>query len=249
MSRRTPNCRRTSLKLRVRAIRRPRSRTRCPDPPRQRRSWPSRTSSARARLPNIAHALIARAGLDLPGRRSRYRSQTPTASSWTGSSWGKTAAAGTMVPTGSLVTLHIGNYAPHPAFIHSPRSRASGGLRVTLAAGTELVHPSGLERPTRRPSRATTACRSTRPTHRGRRTGDWASAARRCRSAAAHALRAGPTTCLAAATTPSARTPGRASGVATPTWVGQPSSVAKRVVERMDAMLSETDVDDRPVAF
>lgn len=37
--------------------------------------------------------------------------------------------------------------------------------------------------------------------------------------------------------------------LATPTWVGQPSSVAKRVIERMDAMLSETDEDGRPVAF
>ncbi|CAN5312191.1 flavodoxin family protein [soil metagenome] len=36
--------------------------------------------------------------------------------------------------------------------------------------------------------------------------------------------------------------------VATPTWVGRPSSIAQRVVERMDAMLSETD-DGRPVAF
>jgi multimeric flavodoxin WrbA len=37
--------------------------------------------------------------------------------------------------------------------------------------------------------------------------------------------------------------------IATPTWVAQPSSVAKQVVERMDAMLSETDDDGRPVAF
>jgi multimeric flavodoxin WrbA len=37
--------------------------------------------------------------------------------------------------------------------------------------------------------------------------------------------------------------------LATPTWFGQPSSVAKRVIERMDAMLSETDDDDIPVAF
>jgi multimeric flavodoxin WrbA len=29
----------------------------------------------------------------------------------------------------------------------------------------------------------------------------------------------------------------------------QPSSVAKQVIERMDAMLSETDDQDRPVAF
>lgn len=27
--------------------------------------------------------------------------------------------------------------------------------------------------------------------------------------------------------------------IATPTWLGQPSSVAKRVLERMDALLSE----------
>jgi len=37
--------------------------------------------------------------------------------------------------------------------------------------------------------------------------------------------------------------------LATPTWVGQPSSVAQRVVERMDAMLSETDDSGRPVAY
>jgi len=37
--------------------------------------------------------------------------------------------------------------------------------------------------------------------------------------------------------------------VATPTWLGQPSSVAKRVLERMDAMLSETDDQGRPVAY
>jgi multimeric flavodoxin WrbA len=37
--------------------------------------------------------------------------------------------------------------------------------------------------------------------------------------------------------------------LATPTWFGQPSSVVKRVVERMDAMLSETDDAGRPVAF
>ena len=37
--------------------------------------------------------------------------------------------------------------------------------------------------------------------------------------------------------------------VATPTWVGRPSSLAQRVLERMDAMLSETDDDGRPVAY
>jgi multimeric flavodoxin WrbA len=37
--------------------------------------------------------------------------------------------------------------------------------------------------------------------------------------------------------------------VATPIWLGQPSSVAKRALERMDAMLSETDEDGRPIAF
>jgi multimeric flavodoxin WrbA len=37
--------------------------------------------------------------------------------------------------------------------------------------------------------------------------------------------------------------------IATPTWLGQPSSVAKRVLERMDAMISETDDDERPVAY
>jgi multimeric flavodoxin WrbA len=37
--------------------------------------------------------------------------------------------------------------------------------------------------------------------------------------------------------------------LATPTWFGQPSSVVKRVVERMDAMLSETDGHGMPVAY
>lgn len=37
--------------------------------------------------------------------------------------------------------------------------------------------------------------------------------------------------------------------MASPTWLGQPSSVAKRVLERMDAMISETDDQDRPVAY
>lgn len=36
--------------------------------------------------------------------------------------------------------------------------------------------------------------------------------------------------------------------VASPTWVGRPSSVAQRVIERMDAMISETDSRNRPVA-
>jgi multimeric flavodoxin WrbA len=37
--------------------------------------------------------------------------------------------------------------------------------------------------------------------------------------------------------------------IATPTWVGHPSSVAQRVIERMDAMISETDEQGRPVAY
>ena len=37
--------------------------------------------------------------------------------------------------------------------------------------------------------------------------------------------------------------------LATPTWLGQPSSVAKRVLERMDAMLSEQNDDGRPLAY
>jgi multimeric flavodoxin WrbA len=36
---------------------------------------------------------------------------------------------------------------------------------------------------------------------------------------------------------------------ASPTWIGRPSSVAQRVIERMDAMISETDSRGRPVAF
>jgi multimeric flavodoxin WrbA len=37
--------------------------------------------------------------------------------------------------------------------------------------------------------------------------------------------------------------------IATPTWLGHPASVTQRVLERMDAMLSETDDEDRPVAY
>ena len=37
--------------------------------------------------------------------------------------------------------------------------------------------------------------------------------------------------------------------IATPTWLGRPSSVAQRVLERMDAMISETDAEERPVAY
>ncbi len=37
--------------------------------------------------------------------------------------------------------------------------------------------------------------------------------------------------------------------IATPTWVGHPSSLAQRVIERLDAMLDETDDDGSPVAY
>lgn len=37
--------------------------------------------------------------------------------------------------------------------------------------------------------------------------------------------------------------------IATPTWLGQPSSIAKRVLERMDALISETDDDGLPFAY
>jgi multimeric flavodoxin WrbA len=37
--------------------------------------------------------------------------------------------------------------------------------------------------------------------------------------------------------------------IVTPTWLGRPSSVAQRVLERMDAMLSETDDEGRPIAY
>ncbi len=37
--------------------------------------------------------------------------------------------------------------------------------------------------------------------------------------------------------------------IGTPTWLGRPSSIASRVLERMDAMLSETDDEERPVAY
>lgn len=37
--------------------------------------------------------------------------------------------------------------------------------------------------------------------------------------------------------------------IATPTWLGQPASVAKVVLERLDAMISETDADGVPLAY
>jgi multimeric flavodoxin WrbA len=37
--------------------------------------------------------------------------------------------------------------------------------------------------------------------------------------------------------------------IASPTWVGRPSSVAQRVIERLDAMISETDDEGRPLAY
>lgn len=37
--------------------------------------------------------------------------------------------------------------------------------------------------------------------------------------------------------------------LATPTWLGQMSSVAKRVLERLNAMMSETGDDGRPVLY
>lgn len=37
--------------------------------------------------------------------------------------------------------------------------------------------------------------------------------------------------------------------LATPTWMGHPSSIAARVMERLDAELSETDDEGRPILF
>ncbi len=37
--------------------------------------------------------------------------------------------------------------------------------------------------------------------------------------------------------------------IAAPTWLGQQSSISKRVLERMDALLSETKRDGRPIAY
>jgi multimeric flavodoxin WrbA len=37
--------------------------------------------------------------------------------------------------------------------------------------------------------------------------------------------------------------------IAAPTWLGHPSSVAQRVLERLDALLSEEDDEGRPVAY
>ena len=36
---------------------------------------------------------------------------------------------------------------------------------------------------------------------------------------------------------------------ASPTWLGRPSSIAQRALERMDAMISEEDGEGRPVAY
>jgi multimeric flavodoxin WrbA len=36
---------------------------------------------------------------------------------------------------------------------------------------------------------------------------------------------------------------------ASPTWLGQPSSIAKLALERMNAMLAETDDEERPIAY
>lgn len=37
--------------------------------------------------------------------------------------------------------------------------------------------------------------------------------------------------------------------IASPTWLGRPSSIAQRVLERMDAMISETNEEGLPVAY
>jgi multimeric flavodoxin WrbA len=37
--------------------------------------------------------------------------------------------------------------------------------------------------------------------------------------------------------------------IATPTWMARPASVTQRVLERMDAMMAETDDSERPVAY
>lgn len=37
--------------------------------------------------------------------------------------------------------------------------------------------------------------------------------------------------------------------IATPTWLGQPSSIAKKVLERLDAMIAETRADGTPTAY
>lgn len=37
--------------------------------------------------------------------------------------------------------------------------------------------------------------------------------------------------------------------IATPTWVGHPSSIAQQAIERMDAMIAETTDDGQPIAY
>jgi multimeric flavodoxin WrbA len=37
--------------------------------------------------------------------------------------------------------------------------------------------------------------------------------------------------------------------IASPTWLGRPSSVAQRALERLDALISETDGAGRPIAY
>jgi beta-lactam-binding protein with PASTA domain len=67
-------------------------------------------------LPQIAHSLISQAGLtaqdDGPMQITGVDGQLMD-----GQVIGQNPAAGTMVAQGSVVTLHIGNYHPHPAFI------------------------------------------------------------------------------------------------------------------------------------
>jgi hypothetical protein len=82
---------------------------------------------AGARLPHIGHALIAKAGLtsqdDGPTQMTDVSGELLD-----GFIVGQNPAAGPMVQSGP-VTLHIGDYHPHPAFIahlgHRPPTRES----------------------------------------------------------------------------------------------------------------------------
>jgi hypothetical protein len=69
-----------------------------------------------ARLPQIAHALITQAGLT-PQDDGPLQTTGVDGQLMDGEIVGQNPAAGTQVAQGSVVTLHIGNYHPHPPFV------------------------------------------------------------------------------------------------------------------------------------
>ncbi|HEX4061640.1 MAG TPA: PASTA domain-containing protein [Streptosporangiaceae bacterium] len=71
---------------------------------------------AAGKAPAIAHALITQAGLT-PQDDAPVQMTDASGELLDGDVVGQNPAAGTTVAKGSVVTLHIGNYHPHPAFI------------------------------------------------------------------------------------------------------------------------------------